>query len=117
VSEASSPRVEYHDAVSVVTIAGEVDVIQAHALRDRLLGAVRNDDLGLVIDLSEATYIDSVGVSLLFELAERLGERQLKLAVVLGDDGLVERVLTMVDLHSVAEVQPTVDTAINAISG
>lgn len=116
-SEAARPRVEYHEAVGVVTIAGEVDIIQAHALRDRLLGAVRNEDLGLVIDLSEATYIDSVGVSLLFELAERLGERQLKLAVVLRDDGLVERVLTMVDLRSVAEVQPTVETAISAISG
>ena len=115
-SEPASPRVDYHDAVGVVTIAGEVDIIQAHALRDRLLGAVRNEDLGLVIDLSEATYIDSVGVSLLFELAERLGERQLKLAVVLPEDGLVERVLTMVDLRSVADVQPTVNGALSAIS-
>ncbi len=109
-------RVEYHDSVGVVTVAGEVDIIQAHALRDRLLGAVRNEDLGLVLDLSEATYIDSVGVSLLFELAERLTERQLKLAVVMPDDGLVQRVLTMVDLRSVAQVQPTVDEALSAIS-
>ena len=115
-SEAASPRVEYRDAVGVVTITGEVDIIQAHALRERLLGAVRNEDLGLVIDLSEATYIDSVGVSLLFELAERLSERQLKLAVVLPEDGLVERVLTMVHLRSVAEVHPTVDGALSAIS-
>ena len=113
---ASAPRVEYHDAVGVVSIAGEVDIVQAHALRDRLLGAVRNEDLGLVIDLSDATYIDSVGVSLLFELAERLGERQLKLAVVLPDDGLVERVLTIVDLRSVAEVRSSVDDALSAIS-
>ena len=115
-SETAAPRVEYHDAVGVVTIAGEVDIIQAQALRDTLLGAVRNEDLGLVIDLSESTYIDSVGVSLLFELAERLGERQLKLAVVLPEDGLVERVLTMVDLRSVADVQPTVNGALSAIS-
>ena len=110
-------RVEYHDSVGVVSVAGEVDIIQAHALRDRLLGAVRNEDLGLVLDLSEATYIDSVGVSLLFELAERLSERQLTLAVVMPEDGLVERVLTMVDLRSVAEVRPTVDEALSAISG
>ena len=115
-SEQPSPRVEYRDAVGVVSVAGEVDIIQAHALRDRLLGAVRNEDLGLVVDLSEATYIDSVGVSLLFELAERLSERQLKLAVVLPEDGLVERVLTMVHIRSVAEVQPTVDAALSAIS-
>jgi anti-anti-sigma factor len=116
VNEQPSPRVEYRDAVGVVSVTGEVDIIQAHALRDRLLGAVRNEDLGLVVDLSEATYIDSVGVSLLFELAERLNERQLKLAVVLPEDGLVERVLTMVHLRSVAEVEPTVDAALSAIS-
>jgi anti-anti-sigma factor len=112
----SAPRVEYHDAVGVVSIAGEVDIVQAHSLRDRLLGAVRNQDLGLVIDLSDATYIDSVGVSLLFELAERLGERQLKLAVVLPDDGLVERVLAIVDLRSVADVRSSVNDALSAIS-
>jgi len=116
VNEAAGAGVEYHDEVGVVKVAGEVDIIQAHALRGRLLGAVRNQDLGLVIDLSEATYIDSVGVSLLFELAERLGERQLRLAVVLPEDGLVERVLMMVDLRSVAEVRPTVDAALSAIS-
>ena len=109
------PRIEYHDAVGVVTVAGEVDIVQAHALRDQLLGAVRNEDLGLVVDLSNATYIDSVGVSLLFELAERLSERQLKLAVVLPQDGLVERVLTIVDLRSVAEVRPTLPEAIGSI--
>ena len=115
-NEQPSARVEYRDDVGVVSVAGEVDIMQSHALRDRLLGAVRNEDLGLVVDLSEATYIDSVGVSLLFELAERLSERQLRLAVVLPEDGLVERVLTMVHLRSVAEVRPTVDDALSAIS-
>ena len=36
-----------------------------------------------MVDLSEARYIDSVGVSLLFELAERLAGRQLRFAVVM----------------------------------
>ena len=111
------PRVEYRDSVGVVSLAGEVDVLQAHALRNLLLGAVRNEDLGLVVDLSDATYIDSVGVSLLFELAERLAERQLGLAVVLPDGGLVERVLTIVNLSSVATVRHTVDEALAAIDG
>jgi anti-sigma B factor antagonist len=111
------PRVEYHDSVGVVSLDGEVDIVQAHELRDRLLGAVRNEDLGLVVDLSETTYIDSVGVSLLFELAERLAERQLRLAVVIREAGLVERVLTIVNLASVAEVHRTVDEALSAIRG
>jgi anti-anti-sigma factor len=115
VSSGPAPNVEYHDAVGVVTLEGEVDIVQAHELRERLLGAVRNEDLGLVVDLTHATYIDSVGVSLLFELAERLSERQLRLAVVLTDTGLVARVLTIVNLESVAGVHGTVDEALSAI--
>jgi len=115
VSFQPEPRVDYRDAVGIVSLTGELDVLQAHALRNRLLGAVRNEDMGLVVDVSEATYIDSVGVSLLFELAERLAERQLRLAVVLPEKGLVGRVLTIVNLSSVAAVERSVDDALAAI--
>jgi anti-anti-sigma factor len=110
-------NVEYHDSVGVVTLTGEVDIVQAHQLRERLLGAVRNEDLGVVVDLTQASYIDSVGVSLLFELAERLTERQLRLTVVVPEGGLVGRVLGIVDLASVAELHRSADDAIAAIRG
>jgi anti-anti-sigma factor len=113
----AAAHVDYHDSVGVVTLTGEVDIVQASHLRDRLLGAIRNDDLGLVVDLTEASYIDSVGVSLLFELAEKLSERQLRLAVVLPNGGLVGRVLGIVNLRSVAEVHRSVDDALGAIRG
>ena len=67
----ANTQVDYYDAVGVVKLIGEVDIVAAQDLRDRLLSAVRNEDLGLVVDLTETSYIDSVGVSLLFELAER----------------------------------------------
>lgn len=111
----SELNVDYHDAVGVVRLAGDVDILQAQELRGRLIGAVRNEDLGLVVDLTDATYIDSVGVSLLFELAEKLSERQLRLAVVVPQGGLVERVLGIVDVGSVAEIHRGVDDALTAI--
>ena len=109
------PEVSYHDSVGVVSLTGEVDIVQAHHLRARLMGAVRNEDLGLVVDLSGATYIDSVGVSLLFELADRMAERQLRFAVVLPNGGLVKRVIAIVNLESVAEIHTTVDDALVAL--
>ena len=111
------PRVDYHDSVGVVTLAGEVDLVQAQELRGRLVDVVRNEDLGLVVDLTDATYIDSVGVSLLFELADKLAARQLQLAVVLPEGGLIERVLTIVNVASVAEIHRDVDDALSAIRG
>ena len=114
-NEKPQSEVIYRDSVGVVTLRGEVDIVQAHDLRERLVSAIRNEDLGLVVDLSEAIYIDSVGVSLLFELAERLTERQLRLAVVVPDGGLVTRVLRIVNLKSVAEVRESVKDAVAAI--
>jgi anti-sigma B factor antagonist len=117
VSDRTDTQVDYRDSVGIVTVRGEMDIVRAQDLRDRLLGAVRNEDLGIVVDLTNTTYIDSVGVSLLFELAERLSERQLRLAVVLPEAGLVERVLRIVNLDSVTEFHPTLDEAIGAIRG
>lgn len=114
-NEQPQSEVSYRDSVGVVSLRGEVDIIQAHDLRERLVSAVRNQDLGLVVDLTDATYIDSVGVSLLFELAERLSERQLRLAVVVPEGGLVTRVLRIVNLRSVAAVRATVGDAVSAI--
>ena len=110
-------HVDYHDLVGVVKLTGDVDIVAAQELRERLLGAVRNEDLGLVVDLTEATYIDSVGVSLLFELAEKLTERQLRLALVLPDGGLIGRVLGIVNMASVAELHSTADEALSSIRG
>jgi anti-anti-sigma factor len=115
VSSRPDPDVSYHDCVGVVSLAGEVDIVQAQELRARLLGAIRNEDLGLIVDLTDATYVDSVGVSLLFELAERLSERQLRMAVVLPEAGLIERVLTIVNLKAVAEIHRSVGDALAAI--
>jgi len=106
---------DHRDSIGVARLSGDVDITQASSMRKQLLSAVRNEDLGLVVDLSGARYIDSVGVSLLFELAERLAARQLRLAVVMPPDGLVERVLTIVNLNSVAEVHPGLDEALAAL--
>jgi anti-anti-sigma factor len=106
---------DHRDSVGVARLSGDVDIVQAGTLRKQLLAAMRNEDLGLVVDLSDTRYIDSVGVSLLFELAERLAGRQLRFAVVMPSGGLVERVLTIVKLDSVAEVHRGLEDALAAM--
>ena len=108
-------ELDHRDSIGIARLTGDVDITQASALRERLIGAVRNEDLGLVVDLTDASYVDSVGVSLLFELAERLTGRQLRFAVVLPQDGLIKRVMTIVDLESVAEVHDELATALTAM--
>ncbi|HEY1277600.1 MAG TPA: STAS domain-containing protein [Thermoleophilaceae bacterium] len=105
-------QVERHDLVPVVTLSGDVDITIASELRTALLGAVDNSDPGLVVDLSGVRYLDSAGVNLLFELADSLGVRRLAFALVLPGGGLVERVITLVDLGSVARIERTMEEAV-----
>jgi anti-sigma B factor antagonist len=111
----ASVELDHRDSIGIARLSGDVDITQAAVLREQLIGAVRNDDLGLVVDLTDTRYVDSVGVSLLFELAERLGGRQIGFAVVVPQDGLTERVLAIVDLDSVAEVHRSLDAAVAAL--
>ena len=109
--------VEHRDSVGIARVRGEVDITQISVLREQLLTAVNNDDIGLVVDLTDASYVDSVGVSLLFELAERLSSRQIGFAVVVPQEGLIERVLTIVDLGSVADIHRSTGDALAALHG
>ncbi|MBN1529193.1 MAG: STAS domain-containing protein [Thermoleophilaceae bacterium] len=111
------PRVRLADrgSVPVAHIAGELDVASAPALRNKLFDAVVNQDLGLVVDLSDATYVDSAGLNLLFELAERLATRQVAFAIVYPEGGIVDRVFGLVDIGSVARVHHSVDAAVHDI--
>jgi anti-sigma B factor antagonist len=55
----------------VVTAAGEVDLTNADGLRDALLSALNASALGLVVDMTEATFVDSAGVTALVRASRR----------------------------------------------
>ena len=103
------------DGIPVVSLSGELDIMQSSSLMQRLMGAAGNRDLGLVVDLSEVSYIDSAGVNVLFEVAEALRQRQLAFAVVVPEGNLVDRVVTLVDLGSVARVHRSVEAAVTDV--
>ena len=103
--------------VRVVSVDGEVDISRAPVLREELRRSVANHDIGLVVDLSDTEYLDSAGVNVLFELAEELSERQLAFAIVVPEGGLVERVVTLVDLAAVARIHRSVAEATSAMGG
>lgn len=105
-------RIDYFESIPVARLAGDLDVVQSAKLRERLLASVRNEDTALVVDLTEVRYIDSSGVNVMFELAERLAEGQIEFGVVVPEGGLVERVLQIVDLRAVAAVHRSADEAV-----
>jgi anti-sigma B factor antagonist/stage II sporulation protein AA (anti-sigma F factor antagonist) len=104
-----------HDDVVVARLSGEIDLSNASPVGDALSGAVPNRALGLVLDLSGTSYLDSSGVSLVFDLADRLRRRQQQLRLVVPEGAPLRRVLGIVDPSGALPIVEAVDTAIAQI--
>lgn len=102
---------EEEDAVLVVRISGEIDISNASELERAIAEAVPNTVLGMVVDLSGVRYLDSAGVRMLADLAERLGWRQQLLRIAAPDGSRVRAVLSMAGAEDLAPLDPTADVA------
>jgi anti-anti-sigma factor len=111
VTEHPNVAIEVEDGVVVAGISGEIDLSNAAEITDALLGGVPNEALGLVIDLSEVSYLDSAGVRMLAELDHRLGWRAQVLRVVAPEASRSRRVLEIAGLERVLSVDLTLDAA------
>jgi len=80
--------VEERDGAVVVRLAGELDLYNAHAVREQLIAAAERGPERLVVDLSGLTFIDSTGLGVLIEARTRLANRR---AFLLAAPGLATR--------------------------
>jgi anti-sigma B factor antagonist len=101
--------------VIVARVTGEVDLSNATEIGAELGAGVPNSALGLVLDLTATAYLDSSGVHLVFDLAERLRRRQQQLRVVVPPGAPVRRVLRIVRLDRAVPVVATVEEAVEQI--
>ena len=97
--------------VPLARLEGEVDISNSAEIASTLHAAVGNAALGVVLDLSETTYLDSAGIRLLFELARRLARRQQQLRLVVPEGSPVLRVLLLTDVEAVAALERSVEEA------
>ena len=103
---------ELRGDVVLARVAGEVDLSNAASVKDRLLGWVPNTASSLVLDLSETDYLDSTGVRLIFELAQRLGDRGQKLELVVPDNSVISRLLVLTEMQQVVPMSTSVDAVL-----
>lgn len=108
----ASVRVERDGPVPVAYLQGEIDMANVSEISLTLFAAAPNDALGLIVDLSGVTYLDSRGLHLLFELAERLRVRDQRLHVVVPETALIRNMLKLAQFESVVPVFATVKDAI-----
>jgi anti-anti-sigma factor len=101
--------------IELARVAGEVDASNVDDLSQKLLAAVSNDARALVLDLSQTSYIDSSGISLIFDAAARLKNRRQQLRLVVTPHSFVGEVLAAVSMEESVAIDPLVDDALRAI--
>ncbi len=109
-------HVDDTDETPVVHIRGEIDASNADAVRSEVVAVIPRDAPGAVIDLSKTTYLDSSGIRLLFDLAERLQARRQRLALVVTEEALVRRVLVLTKLEDAVPLHQDVTSALQAVA-
>jgi len=98
VSELASIEAEQRGATLLLRISGEIDVSNARELSAAIEAAVPNGILRIVMDLTDITYLDSAGVKLLLQLADRLRARRRKLRLVVPAQAPIRAVLELTGL-------------------
>ena len=96
----------------VVSLAGELDLYNAHALRETLIQCCDEAPERLVVDLSEVKFIDSTALGVLIEARTRMPNRR---GFLLAAPGLeTRRALEISGLDRHFAVHPSLDEALSA---
>ena len=98
----------YETGATVIGVAGELDVLTVSRLVTRLDDAIRRRQGDVVIDLSEAEFIDSMGLHALLTVQRRL-IRQARALAVICPPGAVRNAIEMARLAEPLGVVSTLE--------
>lgn len=103
-------EVERRNEVVVIRLEGELDALAGPALEDAANEAIASGARRCVIDLSEATFIDSIGVGALIR-AHRSAAARGGAVCIAGPSGMIAQLIEVTQLDRVFPVFSTVDEA------
>ena len=104
--------IERNDGYVVVSLAGELDLYNAHEVREALLECCAEAPDRLVVDLSGVKFIDSTALGVLIEARTRLANRR---SFLLAAPGLeTRRALEISGLDRHFSVHDSLDAALSA---
>ena len=98
----------------VIKLQGEVDLYAAPELKDHVNRAIESGKTKLVLDLSEATFIDSTTLGILVSGMKRLRPRGGMLAVLCPDPTMA-RIFDITGLNRMFSVHDTLAGALAAL--
>ena len=88
------------DKIDVVCLEGDFDLRNAPVLGDHIYRALESGN-GLILDLSEATFIDSSVIHTLVRASKAAARREQAIVLQLGTAASVERILEIASIEQV----------------
>ncbi len=98
-------------AVSIVSVAGEIDVATAPQLQERLHELIASGHANVVVDLLAVTFLDSTALGVLVGALKRCRERGGELQLVVVDPRIVKifEITGLTTVFPIVESLPEVD--------
>jgi anti-anti-sigma factor len=106
--------VESRGDLVVAAIHGEIDLTNSPRIGSQLFAAIPNTARGVILNLSQTTYIDSRGVQLILDAIERLHTRKQAMHLVVPAASPLWRLFGILSIAQVAVIFQTVDAAVDA---
>jgi anti-sigma B factor antagonist len=104
--------IERNDGATVVHLAGELDLYNAHEVREALIACTDESPKRLVVDLTDVKFIDSTALGVLIEARTRMANRK---SFLLASPGLeTRRALEISGLDKHFAVHESLDDALAA---
>ena len=113
--ELATLRVRERGGIVLAVVEGEIDLSNAPGLQVEVTTAVPNSARGLLLDLSGIDFLDSSGVHMLYDIADRLVTRQQRFAVVLEPDAPPRRAIELSGIEPAAWLYGDLSSALAAI--
>ena len=108
-------KLDDESGITIASVDGEIDLSNAAGLEMAISNAVANQALGLVVDLASVDYLDSAGVTLLFNLARRVSRRQQQFMVVVPREAHVREILSLSGATDALALQDSLDDAMSQL--
>ena len=105
--------VAHREGVAVVTVGGEIDLSTAPAFEAAITGALDDDPPVLVIELSDVSFMASVGLRILAATHEKVS-KSAQVAIV-ANNPATNRPMQLTGLDKVMSTYPTLDEALSAV--
>jgi anti-sigma B factor antagonist len=104
------------DGVTIVHVAGEIDVYTAPLLREVLDKQIAEGRTDLVVDLEKVTFMDSTGLGVLVGRLKLVRGQNGSLRIVSAEERIL-KVFSITGLDKVFHIHPSIDEATAAAQG